>query len=347
MKKLIITAVFTAGMTVNTLYADQLKESLNGLLKQKDETPSMVNLNGLGLNGGINPVKPVTRSSQAVIATADGKKIIKKEADDYLSKRTKGKVKDFDLLPKAQRLALVKELALPLLLAEKAKKELTTEEKDMLISRAWMQKAVSESDIPDEQLKAAYEKIKAQAQAKSALQQIPPFEKIKERIKMQVAEQQIVSQLLRGVDIRVEPSSKTTAGYIGMIPVSIDEVNKALTAMTKGKMRWDVLPEKDKNRVLQMIAPSKLIALSAKNSLTQQQQDTILANFLMQQGVSRIEVTEAEIKKRYKKIKKMAKKSKNSKKLPEYSELKKSLKMQIAQEKFVDALTKNAKIKLK
>jgi hypothetical protein len=347
MKKLIAAAAVAGGLVINPLYADHLKESLSGLLKKKDETPSMVNLDGLNLNGQVKPIIPKTRSSKAVIAVVDGRKIIKKEADAYLKQRTKGKVTDFDLLPKEQRLALIKELALPQILTAKAHKELTQEQKDALISRAWMQKAVTESDIPEEQLKAAYEKIKAQAKAKSALQQVPPFEKIKDRIKMQVAEQQIVGQLLRGVDIKVEPSSDKVAGYIGMLPVSIDEVNKALQMMTKGKMTWATLPDKEKNRVLQMMAPSKMIALNAKNTLTQEQQDSVLANFLMQKGISQTEVTDKEVKKRYEKIKKMAKKSKSKKKFPEYTELEKSLKMQLAQEKFVDSLLKKTKIKLK
>jgi len=346
MKKWIVAATVAGGLAVTPVCADQLKDSLHGLLKKKEEMPSMVNLNGLDLNGKAKPIVPKTRSSKAVIATVNGHKIIKKEADSYLKQRTKGKVTDFDLLPKEQRLALVKELSLPILLTEEAKKGLTEEQKDTLISRAWMQQAIAQSSIPEEQLKAAYEKIKAQAKAKSALQQVPPFEKIKDRIRMQVAEQQIVGQLLRGVNIKVEPSSDKVAGYIGMMPVSIDEVNRALQVMTKGKMTWATLPEKDKNRVLQMIAPSKMIALSAKNALTQQQQDTVLANFWMQKGISQMKVTDDEVKKRYEKIKKMAKKSKG-KKLPGFDELEKSLKMQIAQEKFVNTLTKNAKIKLK
>jgi hypothetical protein len=347
MKKLIAVAAVAGGLSVSPLCADQLKESLSGLLKKKEETPSMVNLDGLNLNGKVKPIIPKTRSSKAVIAVVDGHKIIKKEADAYLKQRTKGKVTDFDLLPKEQRLALVKELVLPQLLTAKAKKELTEEQKDALISRAWMQNAVAESDIPEEQLKAAYEKIKAQAKAKSALQQVPPFEKIRDRIKMQVAEQQIVGQLLRGVDIKVEPSSDKVAGYIGMLPVSIDKVNRALQMMTKGKMTWETLPEQEKNRVLQMMAPSKMIALNAKNTLTQEQQDTVLVNFWMQKGISQVEITDAEVKKRYEKIKKMAKKSKGKKRLPDYAELEKSLKMQLAQEKFVDSLIKEAKIKLK
>ncbi|QOR62459.1 hypothetical protein ACM66Z_03000 [Sulfurovum sp. ST-21] len=347
MKKIVVAIGLSSGLLIQSASADALKNSLSGMLNKKEETPAMVNLNGISLGSKPDRVKPKTRSAKAVIATVNGMEIVKKEADNYLSKRTKGKIKDFDLLPKKQRLALVKELALPMLLAEKAKKELSSEEKDAVLSRVWMQKSVAATNVPDEQVRAAYEKIKAQAKAQSALQQIPPFEAVKDRIKLQIIEQQVVAQLLNGAKIRVEPSSDTIAGYVGMMALTIDEVNKALQIRTNGKMTWATLPEKERKRVLQMVAPAKLIALAAKNGLSNEEQDTALANYWMQKKLSRISVTDEEAKRRYEKIKKMAKRSQNKKKLPEYTELEKSLKMQIAQEKFIEKLTKKAKITLK
>jgi len=348
MKKWIITSAAVCGLIVSPLAADHLKDSLHGLLKKKEETPSMVNLEGLDLNGRAKPIAPKTRSSKAVIATVDGHKIIKKEADIYLAKRTKGKIKDFDLLPKKQRMELVKELALPILLAEHAQKELSAEEKEAVISRAWMQKAVMDAKVPEEELKSAYEKIKAQATAKNPLQQFPPYEKIKDRIKLQVGEQQVIRKLLRGVDISVDPSpTDQIIGHVGMFPVSRDEVNKALQKMTQGKMTWATLPPSDKQRVLQMIAPAKLAALNAESGLTKQQKDAVLANYWMQKSLAQTKVSEDEVKKRYAKIKKMSQKSKRKQKLPPLSEIEKSLKMQIAQEKIVGKLIKQAHIKLK
>jgi len=135
--------------------------------------------------------------------------------------------------------------------------------------------------------------------------------------------------------------------YAGTIPISVEEANRLLQRMSKGKLTWEKLPEKEKLRVLHMIAPAKLIAHTANNALTQDQKDTVLANFWMQKGLSEITVSDKEVKDRYVKIKKMVKKSKNKKKFPEFSTLERSLKMQIAREKFVQSLTKNAKIKLK
>jgi hypothetical protein len=346
MKK-IVAAIGLSSLFFQNVSADALKNSLSGMLNKKEETPSMVNLNSLGMRGEPKPVMPKTRSSKAVVATVNGKKIIKKEADRYLSERTRGKVKNFDLLPKKQQLALIKEISLPMLLAERAKKELTDLEKEAVLSSAWMQKTAENSNISDAEIEAVYEKIKAQTKARSPLQQVPPLASLKGRIKKQIVEQQTVEKLMEGVQIRVEPSSETVAGYVGMLALSVDDVNRALNVMTKGKMTWATLPPSEKGRVLQMVAPNKLIALAAKNNLSEKEKETALSNYWMQKSIARIDVDEKAVKKRYQRIKKMTKKSKSRKKLPSFTELEPSLKMQIAQEKFMDQIAKEAKIKLK
>ena len=343
MKKVIMAMALGAGLLVQGASADALKNVLSKKLHSQDTMPGMVNLDALDAQ----PVKPKSRSKKAVVATVNGKKIIKKEADAYLSKRTKGQVTDFDLLPNKQRLALIKELSMPILLAEGAQKGLSQEEKDAVLSRVWMSKAAAEANVTDAQIEAAYEKIKAQAKAQSALQQIPPLNAIKDRIKMQIVEQQVVGNLMKGAQVRVADGTDGIAGYVGMMPISVESVNKALQVMTKGKMTWATLPEKDKPRVLQMVAPSQFIALAAKNDLSEDEKKNALANYWMQKNISQIEVTDKEAKKRYEKIKKLQKKSKSKKPLPDYATLEKSLKMQIANEKFIQNLTKKAKIKLK
>ena len=63
-----------------------LKNSLTNILNEKDTSPSMVNLSNLNINGKAKPVQnvPKTRSSKAVVATVNGHKILKKEADAHL-----------------------------------------------------------------------------------------------------------------------------------------------------------------------------------------------------------------------------------------------------------------------
>ena len=343
MKRLknVIAAAGVLTLFAQPATADALKNSLSGMLHQKDETPSMVNLNTLGMSAA-QPAVPKSRSSKAVVAIVDGHKVRKKEVDSYLKQRTKGKVSDFDLLPKEQQMALLKEIYIPKILAKVANKELTQEEKEGVLSSAWMQKAAKEVTISDEEIASAYERIKARAQAQSALAQVPPLEKIKRRIQMQLVEQKIIANLMRGVEVRVEPDSQNIAGYAGMLPISVEEANRALEKMTQGKMTWNTLPPAEKKRLLEMLAPNKLIALSAENDLSQEEKDTVYSNFWMQKQIEQTDVSDKEIKRRYAKIKKRSKK-----KVPSLEELTPTLKMQIAQEKVVESLSKKAHIKLK
>lgn len=96
------------------LCADSLSNSLNNMLDKKDST-GMVNLNGVSVGG--KPKRPAPRqarksrpSSTIIGHYNDGKPVRKKEANQYLKKVTKGKINDLDLLPKKQRIMVLKDL---------------------------------------------------------------------------------------------------------------------------------------------------------------------------------------------------------------------------------------------
>ena len=192
------------GLAVSAVSADDLKNSLTNMLN-KEEKPSMINLDNVNLDGKAKPVHQVkkTRSPKAVIATVNGHKIIKKEADAYLKQRTQGKVTDFDHLPPEQRPRLINELALPIAVADAAKKELSEEEKQAAYTRAWMQKEARKVTVSDEQAMEVYTQLKQQAEENNATQKIPPFESIKERLKIQILEKTLVERLIKDVEIKV------------------------------------------------------------------------------------------------------------------------------------------------
>ena len=116
MKKLFITVGVTLGLSVTSILADSLSNSLNGMLHQKHDTSGMVNLNGVSLNG--KPKRHTVkrrvfkgRPGKTVIGHYnDGKSVHKSEADKYIRKVTKGKIKDLDMLPKKQRLLVLSDL---------------------------------------------------------------------------------------------------------------------------------------------------------------------------------------------------------------------------------------------
>ena len=138
-----------------------------------------------------------------------------------------------------------------------------------------------------------------------------------------------------------------TAGTVNGMVITVAEANKALEAVTKGKMTWDKLPEDGRKQLMQMMAPAKLVAAKSKKSLTAKEKEAALAGFWMQKKMAGVKVTDKEAKTVYNKMKKEAKKAKNKQKIPEFEIVKNQIKMQLAQEKVVGKLMKSAKIKVK
>ncbi len=204
MKKIFILLGLSSGLLINSASADALKNSLTNMLNQK-ETSSMVDLGNIDLNAKAKPVQQVrkTRSSKAVVATVNGHKVIKKEADAYLKQRTQGKVTDFDNLPPNQRSRLIQELSLSILVLDAAQKELSEEEKQAVYTRTWMQKEALKIKITDEQALEVYSQLKKQSQENNATGDIPPFESIKDKLKIQMIEKTMIGKLMKDVEIKV------------------------------------------------------------------------------------------------------------------------------------------------
>jgi hypothetical protein len=201
MRKTFMLLGLSLGLLINTAYADDLKNSLTNMLNT-NETSGMVDLGNINLDA--KPVKKKSRSDKTVIATVNGHKIIKKEADNYLKQRTQGKVTDFDSLPPEQRSRLIQELALPVIVLDTAKKELSEEEKQAVYTRTWMQKEALKINITDEQALTVYNQLKKQAQDNNATGNIPPFENIKDKLKIQMIEKTLIGKLTKDAKITVE-----------------------------------------------------------------------------------------------------------------------------------------------
>jgi len=138
-----------------------------------------------------------------------------------------------------------------------------------------------------------------------------------------------------------------TAGTVNGIKITVKEANKALNLLTKGKQTWATLPKEGKKQLIYMLAPSKLVAVTAKKQLTKKEKEGALASYWMQKKMSKINISDSEAKTAYNKMLKMAKKAKSKAKIPSFKKAKAGLKMQLAQEKVVSKLMKKAKIKIK
>ncbi len=150
-----------------------------------------------------------------------------------------------------------------------------------------------------------------------------------------------------GLFLSTASVSAATAGTVNGMKITVKEANKALKALTKGKMTWAKLPKDGRKQLIQMMAPSKLVASAARNQLTKKEKEAALSGFWMQKKMSKIKISDKEAKAAYGKMKKMAKKAKSKQKIPPFSKAKNNIKMQLAQEKVVSKLMKKAKIKIK
>ncbi|MBD3788856.1 MAG: hypothetical protein IE885_00550 [Campylobacterales bacterium] len=134
------------------------------------------------------------------------------------------------------------------------------------------------------------------------------------------------------------------AGNVNGMNITVDEANQALKVLTKGKMTWDKLPKEGRNQLIHMMAPSKLVASASKKELSAKEQEAALSGFWMQKKMSKITISDKEAKTTYDKMVKAAKAANSKEKIPAFEKVKNNIKMQMAQEKVVNGLMKNAKI---
>ncbi len=150
-----------------------------------------------------------------------------------------------------------------------------------------------------------------------------------------------------GLFLSTTIASAATAGTVNGMKITVKEANKALKALTKGKMTWKKLPKDGRKQLIEMMAPSKLVAAAAKKQLTKKEREAALAGFWMQKKMSKIKISDKSAKNAYNKMKNMAKKMKSKKKIPPFKQAKNGIKMQLKQEKVVSRLMKKAKIRIK
>jgi len=213
MKNNMVYVAMMFSLILSSLSADALKNSLTNMLHEQDSLP-MVNLGQINLDAKPKPTRKIKkiRSGETVIATINDYKLIKKNADTYLSKRTNGKVNNFDLLSLEQKKRLVQEMAIPILSISAANKELSEDEKLAIYTRVWMQKEASKIKISEDDVKGVYNILKIQAEKRmkeqniaiennTTINEFPPFEAIALKIKGQMIEKQLVDNVVKDLNV--------------------------------------------------------------------------------------------------------------------------------------------------
>ena len=203
---------YNDGKPVHKREADKyIKKATKGKIKDLDLLPKKQRLMVLKDLQRMYAIKHFkSRPAKAVVATVNGQEIHKKSADNYLKSVTRGKVTDFDTLDKKQRLVLIKELARPIVLQADIDQNLTEEEKEAVLSQAWLQKQRAMTKVTNDQMLALYEAKKAKALAVNPQAQIPPYISLGENLKKEIIEKEIMVNLMQDVNITVNFDSNKT-----------------------------------------------------------------------------------------------------------------------------------------
>ncbi len=142
-------------------------------------------------------------AATATAGTVNGMTITVEEADNALNTLTKGKM-TWEKLPAEGKKQLIEMMAPAKLVAAESKKSLTDKEKEAALAGFWMQKKMSTTQVTDTEAKDAYNKMKKVAQEAKSTQKIPDFDVVKNNIKMQLAQEKVVSELMKSAKIKVK-----------------------------------------------------------------------------------------------------------------------------------------------
>ena len=145
-------------------------------------------------------------TNHAVAATAgtvNGMTITVEEANNALNTLTKGKM-TWDKLPADGKKQLIEMMAPAKLVAAESKKSLTDKEKEAALAGFWMQKKMSTTEVTDKEAEDAYNKMKKAAKEAKSTQEIPAFDAVKNSVKMQLAQEKVVAELMKSAKINVK-----------------------------------------------------------------------------------------------------------------------------------------------
>ncbi|MBL0721757.1 MAG: hypothetical protein JJV88_04175 [Sulfurovum sp.] len=150
--KVLITLAISLALGSSLSHADDLKNSLLSNASSSNGS-EMVNLDNLNVGAKPQVVHHKSRSGKTIIGTVNGYNIRKSKADKFLGIATKGKIKDFDRLPKKQREEIIKNLAATTLIEVRSRKEVTKVEKNKLAAQYWMGKKLKSIKVSKSEAK--------------------------------------------------------------------------------------------------------------------------------------------------------------------------------------------------
>jgi hypothetical protein len=141
--------------------------------------------------------------SAETAGTVNGMEITVVEVNEVLNALSQGKM-TWEKLPEDGKKELIERMAPSKLVVAAAKKGLTDKEKEAALAGFWMQKKMAEVKLSDKEVEDAYNKLKKEAEKAKSKQKIPALNVIKDQIKMQLAQESVVSELMKNAKIKLK-----------------------------------------------------------------------------------------------------------------------------------------------
>lgn len=160
-----------------------------------------------------------SRPESAVIAIVNGQKLYKKEANAFLKQVTGGKIADFDRLDSEQRRLLVDDLAKPIVIRQAVENEISQEDKEGILKQLWLEKKRASIVVTPEEMLSLYESKKAQSLVENPQAKIPPYISLGERLKNEIVEQRIMSEVMKDVNITINEESNETSENLDTLSI--------------------------------------------------------------------------------------------------------------------------------
>jgi hypothetical protein len=137
------------------------------------------------------------------VGTVNGMKVSTKEANKALRTLTQTKT-TWSQLSKERRVQLMNIIAPSKLVSAAARGQLSQKEKQAALAAYWMQKKTAKIRISDSTAKKAYNKMVKAAKKVKSKKKIPSFAQAKNGLKMQLAQEKVISSLMKRAKIRLK-----------------------------------------------------------------------------------------------------------------------------------------------
>ncbi len=327
MNKVLSTAVVLYGFFSVFASADGLK---NALVNMKSENSSSEMMGLENLNLGMQPKKRVQsfkrRSPNAVLATVNGHKIQKKDADKYLKKVTKGKIKDYDRLPKKQQRLLLTDL------------------KNIYKAKYFKGRA-GDTVIGHYDDNTSVYKKEADAYIKKVTKdKIKDIDRLPREQRLLILEDLQKMYKVKHFKSRPKDTIIATVNEQSIIKAEADIYIQNATA---GNIKdFDMLDEKQKYIVIQDLARPILLANEADNNMSVEEKEAVLKQMWLDKQMAITEVSNEEMLVLYESMKKEALATDPNAQIPPYISFGEQLKKKIIEQKVMEKLMKDVEIEV-